>query len=78
MAKKQVAWNKQTQIATVQDNGAEAPAGSEVVGTFEHDVPADDQVGPYKDGHVLYHHVQDVLYRQIKWTNMQMVTIQLG
>ena len=77
MAIKQVAWNPKTQVATVQNKGVAAPSGSTVVGEFNHDVPAEDQVGPYKAGHVLYHHVQDVLYRKVQWTNMQMVTIKV-
>lgn len=77
MAIKQVSWNPLTKVALVQADGASAPAGSTVVGKFDHDIPANDKVGPYKQGHVLYHHVQEVLYH-IDWTNMQAVSIQLA
>lgn len=76
MAIKQVSRNPLTKVALVQDDGAAAPEGSTVVGKFDHDVPADDVIGPFKEGHVLYHHVQEVLYH-IGWTNMQAVSIQL-
>lgn len=76
MAIKQVSWNPLTKVALVQADDAVAPGGSTVVGKFDHDVPADDHIGPYKEGHVLYHHVQEVLYH-IGWTNMQAVSIQV-
>ena len=74
MAIKQVSWNPVTKVATVQNDGATAPSGSTVAGKFNHDVPADDHIGPYKEGHVLYHHVQEVLYFK-NWYNMQAVEI---
>lgn len=74
MATKQISWNPVTKVALVQADGAEVPEGSIVAGTFDHEDHENDKLGPYGAGHVLYHHVQEVLYH-IGWTNMQAVTI---
>lgn len=73
MAVKQVAWNINTKVALVQPDGADIPAGSVLAGKFNHD--EDDVLSPDPHSHVLYHHVQEVMYH-IGWLNMQEVSIQ--
>lgn len=74
MAIKQVAWNINTKIALVQNDGAAIPGGSVLAGKFTHDVG--DVLSPDPHSHVLYHHVQEVMYH-IGWFNMQEVSIQV-
>lgn len=61
MALYQVSFNPSTYTATVQLDGATPPSGSTKVGTFEHG-PSDDPL-EYLDGHVIFHHVRDILYK---------------
>lgn len=74
MAVKQVAWNINTKVALVQNDGAVIPGGSVLAGKFNHDVG--DVLSPDLTSHVLYHHVQEVMYH-IGWLNMQEVSIQV-
>lgn len=74
MAIKQVAWNVNTKVALVQNDGAVLPVGSVLAGKFNHD--ENDVLSPDPKSHVLYHHVQEVLYH-IDWLNMQKVSIQV-
>lgn len=68
----QVAWNPTAKEATVQFKGAAAPSSSTIVGFFEH--PGDvDELG-YPESHVIYHHVQELLYHK-HVENMQEVDI---
>lgn len=72
MAEMQVAYDSTTKLVTLQPTGADAPAGSAVIGGFDHTAEG-DPLG-YVGNHVLYHHVQDLLYKEGEY-NMQAVTI---
>lgn len=76
MALKQVAWNVNTKVALIQNDGAALPSGSVKAGTFDHK-DSDDHLGPQGLTHVLYHHVQEVMYH-IGWYDMEQVSIQLA
>lgn len=76
MALKQVAWNVNTKVALIQPDGTALPEGSIKAGTFDHDDSA-DPMGPQNLTHVLYHHVQEVMYR-IGWYDMERVSIKLA
>lgn len=52
MAVKQVAWNINTKVALVQNDGAVIPGGSVLAGKFNHDVG--DVLSPDLTSHVLY------------------------
>lgn len=79
MVKYQLAWNNVAKVATVQADGAGLPEGSIKAGTFDHDLelPTVDKEGPAGLSHVLYQHVQELLYHQ-KQENMQVVKIVLA
>lgn len=76
-----VGFNNTTGVATVLDSDGDIPVGSVEVGTFEH------PDATYPDSLVIYHGVQDILYKRSKanpanagfWpdniTNMQSVEI---
>jgi hypothetical protein len=68
----QIAWNPTTVTAVVQSYGDILPAGSTVLGQFQHDEAGDD-IGP-AENHVYYHHVRDVLYHEGIY-DMSLVTI---
>ncbi|QDP54395.1 MAG: hypothetical protein Unbinned4120contig1000_47 [Prokaryotic dsDNA virus sp.] len=74
----QIAWNADTNTATVQNDGAVLPADTTNIGTFSHD-DASDQLGAsnINENHVWFHHVRDALYKQ-GVENMQGVTIVDG
>ncbi len=61
----QVAYNKTTRVALIQNQGTAVPAGSVNVGTFEH---ADAEAQPagleFDVNHVFVHHVRDLLYKR--------------
>lgn len=61
MPVRQVAWNKVTGVATVQNNNAAVPSGSVKIGTYNH--PENDNLG-WQGNHVMFHHVRDLLYFQ--------------
>lgn len=74
MATKQVVWNVNTRTALVQADGAAIPEGYTLAGKFNHE--EDDVLSPDPHSHVLYHHVQEVMYH-IGWLNMQEVSIKV-
>ncbi len=76
MADYQVSYNATTKVATVQAKGDAPPNGSTKLGEFKHD-SAQDGLAPSNvvEGHVFYHHVQDILYRVAGEQNMQAVRI---
>lgn len=58
----QIAYNATTKVATVQTKGDAPPAGSTLINNnLPHDTGG-DPLG-IADNHVLYHHVQDALYK---------------
>ena len=73
MAKKQVAWNVKTKEVIVANDGTALKPDFVKAGTFEHGA-AGDPVGVWDKGHVLYHHVQEILYHKGHY-NMQIVSI---
>lgn len=75
MAKKQVSWNVNTKVALVQADGAVVPEGSILAGTFDHEDPDEDHLSPDPKSHVLYHHIQEVMYHKGHY-DMQTVIIK--
>lgn len=63
MALKRVLWNVTTKEARVVASGAAVPGGFVDIGSFEHEVKAQDKQG-VPDSHVIYHHVQELLYHK--------------
>ena len=61
MAAFQVAFNPTTYVATIQLEDDVAPAGSTIVGTYEHGGEDDDIHAEMS--HVHYQHVRDILYK---------------
>ena len=67
-------WHAATRRVLLESNANAAPAaiggaGMTNLGTFEHDVPGVDDAGlpgmqQLPKNHVLFHHVQDALYKQ--------------
>lgn len=70
MSRYQVAYNPTTKVATVQAYGDATLAGSTNIGDFYHGGGGVDVLDPVSDNHVIFHHVQDLLYRNGK-QNMQ-------
>ena len=69
----QIAYNATTKVATVQTKGDAAPAGSTIIAnTVPHNTEGD--VLEAGVNHVLYHHVQDALYK-VGEQDMQSVRI---
>lgn len=69
-----VVWDESTQTALVQPPDDAVPVGSVDAGTYSHP-DGNDMLG-YADGHVLYQHVQDLLYK-LDVFDMQLVTIKV-
>jgi uncharacterized protein YjdB len=69
-----VNWHAATRRILLESNANVAPAaiggaGMTSLGTFEHDIPNGDDAGlpgmqQLPDNHVIYHHVQDALYKE--------------
>ena len=67
-------WHAATRRVLLESNASAAPAaiggeGMTNLGTFEHDNEAEESTGlngmqGLADNHVVYHHVQDALYKQ--------------
>ena len=72
MATLQLAWNATTRVVTAQSDGDVLPAGSIKLPDYIHDGVGD--VFGSTVNHVLYHHVQDALYK-IGELNMQTISI---
>lgn len=53
-------FEKPKRLVLVQTDGTALPSGYTKVGTYHH--PDDDELG-YSGSHVMYHHVQEVLYK---------------
>jgi hypothetical protein len=74
----QVAWNATTRDAKVQNDGDAVGGGYTDIGSFDHFDDADDELGDDggtgSESHVLFHHVQDLLYAA-GVENMQNITI---
>ena len=69
----QIAYNATTKVATVQTKGDAPPAGSTII---NNNLPHNTEGDPLEAGvnHVLYHHVQDALYK-VGQQDMQSVRI---
>lgn len=71
----QLAYNAKTKEAKIQKPGAAVGAGFTDLGDFHHPNPS-DELG-FDGNHVLYHHVQDMLYK-VGEQNMQAVKISMA
>lgn len=74
MPNNRVVWNASTQTALVQPPGDAVPAGSVNAGEYEHP-DGNDMLG-YAGNHVLYQHVQNLLYK-LDVFDMEPVTIKV-
>ena len=75
MSRYQVAYKASTKEATIQAYGDDSISGTENIGDFYHDGGGVDKVGDDSDTHVLFHHVQDLLYTVKGEQNMQSIKI---
>lgn len=76
MPRYQVAYKAATKEATVQAYGDATLAGAANIGDFYHDGAGADALDGHSENHVIFHHVQDLLYKQGE-LNMQVVKIIL-
>lgn len=75
MSRYQVSYRASDKHAVLQKYGASAVAGHTVIGDFYHNGGGTDAVGARAASHVLYHDIQDLLYREEGEQNMQAVNI---
>lgn len=73
----QIAYNRASKVAVRQANEAALPTGYIKLGTYKHD-EAGDTISEDAESHVLYQHVQDLLYRLEDVEDMAAVKIFLN
>lgn len=76
MATYQVAYKASDGTVKIQPDGVSAGSGFVDIGSFDHFDDPDDELG-HNDNHVLFHHVQDLLYTEEGEQNMQRVSITI-
>lgn len=74
MTRHTVAYKASTKQALVQMYGDALPGGYADVGNYYHNGGGTDTIAPTKDSHRMFHHVQELLYKQGE-QNMQAVKI---
>lgn len=74
MAMYDVQYKAATREALLQPSGAASISGYVNIGELEHGDDADDNLDNVGDNHVIFHHVQDLLYRHGE-QNMQSIKI---
>lgn len=74
MATKKLAYNPTTKVATVLLSATALPSGSVDIGTFTHP-DGDDHLSRSARSHVLFHHIQEMVYKRYGEQDMKSVTI---